>query len=133
MAKQPKSKKIKKKLVKERNLTSGKVYVTATFNNTLVALTDSQGNTLAWNSSGAAGFKGARKSTPFAAMAAVEKVSQKIKEMGMTSVGVFIKGPGPGRDAAIRALRSAGINITLIADITSIPHNGPRAKKRRRV
>ncbi len=131
MAKQLKSKKIKKIVKKE--ITSGKVYVTATFNNTLVVLTDSKGDTLAWNSSGGAGFKGARKATPFAAISAVEKLSQRAKEMGITGVEVYIKGPGPGRDASIRALKGAGINITLIADITPIPHNGPRAKKRRRV
>lgn len=132
MPKQPKSKKVKK-IIKRENLTSGKVYVTATFNNTLVVLTDTKGDTLAWSSSGAAGFKGARKATPFAAISAVEKVSQKAKELGISQVEVYIKGPGTGRDASVRALRGAGINITLIADITPIPHNGPRAKKRRRV
>lgn len=132
MSKQPKSKKVKK-IIKRENLTSGKVYVTATFNNTLVVLTDPKGDTLAWSSSGAAGFKGARKATPFAAISAVEKVSQKAKDLGISQVEVYIKGPGPGRDASVRALRGAGINITLIADITPIPHNGPRAKKRRRV
>lgn len=114
-------------------ITNGRVYVTATFNNTLVTLTDSTGHTLAWGSSGAAGFKGARKATPFAAITAVETVAQKAKGVGMTSVEVYIKGPGPGRDAAIRALRGASLNITMIADVTPIPHNGPRAKKRRRV
>lgn len=112
---------------------AGRVYVTATFNNTLVTLTDSAGNTLAWGSSGNSGFKGARKATPFAGISAMETVSQKAKNFGMSSVEVYIKGPGAGRDATIKALRSAGINITLIADITPIPHNGPRAKKRRRV
>ncbi len=122
---------IKKKTVK--NVTNGRVYVTATFNNTLVTITDNNGQTIAWSSSGAAGFKGARKATPFAAISAVESVAQKAKEVGLSSCEVYIKGPGPGRDAAIRALRSAGLNITLIADITPMPHNGPRAKKRRRV
>lgn len=117
----------------ERKITSGRVYVTATFNNTLITLTDTSGNTLAWGTSGAAGFKGARKSTPFAAISAMEKLAQKAKEAGMTAVEVYIKGPGPGRDATIKALRGAGINITMIADVTPIPHNGPRAKKRRRV
>lgn len=116
-----------------KKLTSGRVYVTATFNNTLVTLTDNQGNTVAWGSSGAAGFKGARKATPYAAISAMEKVAQKAKDFGMGSCEVYIKGPGPGRDATIKALRSAGINITMIADVTPIPHNGPRAKKRRRV
>ncbi|MBI2600701.1 30S ribosomal protein S11 [Candidatus Daviesbacteria bacterium] len=127
-----KSTKAKKQKV-ERKVSSGRVYVTATFNNTLVTLTDSNGATLAWSSSGEAGFKGARKATPFAAISAVEKVAQKAKEVGMTNCEVYIKGPGPGRDASVKALRSAGLNITMIADITPIPHNGPRPKKRRRV
>src|SRR3989338_4043339 len=117
----------------EIKLTSGRVYVTATFNNTLVTLTDISGNTLAWGSSGNSGFKGARKATPFAAISAMEGVAQKAKGFGMSGVEVYIKGPGPGRDATIKALRSAGINITMIADVTPIPHNGPRPKKRRRV
>lgn len=116
-----------------RSITNGRVYVTATFNNTLVTLTDNIGNTLAWSSSGAVGFKGARKATPFAAISAVDSVAQKAKEYGMGSCEVYIKGPGPGRDAAIRALRNAGVNITMIADVTPVPHNGPRAPKRRRV
>ena len=122
-----------KKPKTERKVTSGRVYVTATFNNTLVTLTDSSGNTLAWGTSGTSGFKGARKATPFAAISAMEKVAQKGKELGMVSCEVYIKGPGSGRDATIKALRSAGINITMIADVTPIPHNGPRPKKRRRV
>ncbi len=117
----------------ERKITSGRVYVTATFNNTLVTLTDSSGNTLAWGSSGNAGFKGARRATPYAAISAMEAVAQKAKALGMTACEVYIKGPGAGRDATIKALRSAGINITMIADVTPIPHNGPRPKKRRRV
>ncbi len=124
---------IKKKTSAPKQVSSGRVYVTATFNNTLVTLTDNQGKTLAWGSSGASGFKGARKATPFAGITAVEGVAQKGKGMGMESVEVYIKGPGPGRDAAIRALKNAGVNITMIADVTPIPHNGPRAKKRRRV
>lgn len=123
----------KVKKVIERKLTSGRVYVTATFNNTLVTLTDNMGNTVAWSTSGSSGFKGARKATPFAAISAMEKVAQKGKEIGITSCEVYIKGPGPGRDATIKALRGAGINITMIADVTPIPHNGPRPKKRRRV
>lgn len=117
----------------EKKVTSGRVYVTATFNNTLVTLTDTSGNTLAWGTSGAAGFKGARKATPFAAISAMEKVAERAKDFGMTAVEIYIKGPGPGRDATIKALRGAGINITMIADVTPIPHNGPRPKKRRRV
>lgn len=125
-------KSIKKQKI-ERKVTSGRVYVTATFNNTLVTLTDASGNTLAWGSSGSSGFKGARRATPFAAISAMEAVAQKAKGLGMNSCEVYIKGPGTGRDAAIKALRSAGINITMIADVTPIPHNGPRPKKRRRV
>ncbi len=128
--------KIKTKAKKQKaeiKLTAGRVYVTATFNNTLVTLTDPLGNTVAWGSSGNSGFKGARRATPFAAISAMETVAAKAKGYGMTSVEVYIKGPGAGRDATIKALRSAGINITLIADVTPIPHNGPRAKKRRRV
>lgn len=128
--KQIRSKTIKKV---ERKVTSGRVYVTATFNNTLVTLTDNSGNTLAWCTSGAAGFKGARRSTPFAAISAMEKLAQKAKGLGMSTVEVYIKGPGSGRDATIKALRGTGINITMIADVTPIPHNGPRPKKRRRV
>ena len=122
-----------KRQTTERKITSGRVYVTATFNNTLVTLTDASGNTLSWGSSGGSGFKGARKATPFAAISAMETVAQKAKGFGVVSVEVYIKGPGPGRDATIKALKSAGINITMIADVTPIPHNGPRAKKRRRV
>lgn len=117
----------------EKKVTGGRVYVTATFNNTLVTLTDASGNTLAWGTSGASGFKGARKATPYAAISAMEKVADRARGFGMSNVEVYIKGPGPGRDATIKALRSAGINITMIADVTPIPHNGPRPKKRRRV
>lgn len=131
--KEIKPNKAKSQQKKERNISNGRVYVTATFNNTLVTLTDTNGAALAWSSSGEAGFKGARKATPFAAISAVEKVAQKGKELGMVTCEVYIKGPGPGRDASIKALRSAGLNITMIADVTPIPHNGPRPKKRRRV
>ncbi|QQG43628.1 MAG: 30S ribosomal protein S11 [Candidatus Daviesbacteria bacterium] len=124
---------IKKTKKVEKRVSSGRLYVTATFNNTIVTLTDLSGNTLVWGSSGGAGFKGARKATPFAAISAVENVSRKAKELGLTTCEVYIKGPGPGRDAAVKALRGAGINITMIADVTPIPHNGPRMKKRRRV
>jgi small subunit ribosomal protein S11 len=122
-----------KKTNAPKQISNGRVYVTATFNNTLVTLTDQSGNAVAWSSSGASGFKGARKATPFAAITAVESVAQKAKAVGMNAVEVYIKGPGPGRDASIRALRGVGLNISMIADVTPIPHNGPRAKKRRRV
>ncbi len=124
---------IKKEKTVEKKVTSGRVYVTATFNNTLITLTDTSGNTLAWGTSGTAGFKGARRATPYAAISAMEKLAQTAKGFGMSSVEVYIKGPGSGRDATIKALRGAGINITMIADVTPIPHNGPRPKKRRRV
>lgn len=122
-----------KKTKTEKKINAGRVYVTATFNNTVVTLTDTSGNAVAWGSSGASGFKGARKATPFAAITSVENVANKAKGLGISSCEVYIKGPGPGRDAAIRALRNAGLNITMIADVTPIPHNGPRPKKRRRV
>lgn len=122
-----------KKKEKKINVSHGRAYVAATFNNTLVNITDPSGNSLMWGSAGAAGFKGARKSTPYAATSAVEVVARKAREKGITSVEVYIKGPGPGRDGAIRAFKSAGLDITMIADVTPIPHNGPRASKRRRV
>lgn len=111
----------------------GKVYISASFNNTLVNVCDDKGASLAWGSSGASGFKGTRKSTPFAATSAVETVMGKAKTKGITEVEVFLKGPGPGRDAALRSIRSSGVKIALIADITPIAHNGPRPKKKRRV
>lgn len=123
----------KKKTTEKKTVTSGRLYITATFNNTLVTLTDTNGNALAWGSSGAAGFKGARKSTPFAAITAVENVMKKGKEYGLANLEIYIKGPGPGRDASVRALKGTGINVSMIADVTPMPHNGPRAKKKRRV
>lgn len=111
----------------------GKGFVTATFNNTIVTVTDPNGKAIVWGTAGASGFKGARKATPYAATSAVETISKKIKERGMNSIEIYVKGPGPGRDAAIRAFKSAGLEITAIADLTPIPHNGPRPSKRRRV
>lgn len=111
----------------------GKVFITATFNNTIVTITDRDGNTLCWGSSGMAGFKGARKSTPYAATTAVEAVARKAQDWGLREVEVYIKGPGSGRDAALRGLKAVGLAITLIADVTPIPHNGVRPKKKRRV
>jgi small subunit ribosomal protein S11 len=111
----------------------GKVFISATFNNTLVTITNNKGDVIAWSSAGASGFKGTRKSTPFAATSAVETVVKKAVEKGLRSVEVFVKGPGSGRDASLRAIKAAGLSISLIADITPIPHNGPRAKKKRRV
>ena len=112
---------------------SGKVYIMATFNNTLVTITNHKGETIAWSSAGASGFKGTRKSTPFAASSAAEAVAKKAAGRGLRNVEVFIKGPGPGRDSALRGIKSAGLSISMIADITPIPHNGPRASKKRRV
>lgn len=116
-----------------RVVEKGKVFITATFNNTIVTITDLDGNTLCWGSSGMVGFKGARKSTPFAATTAVETVARKAQVFGLREVEVYIKGPGAGRDAALRALKAVGLGITLIADVTPIPHNGLRPKKKRRV
>lgn len=110
-----------------------KVFVNATFNNTLITFTDTEGNTLAWSSTGSLGFKGTRKSTPYAATTAVETVAKKAQAKGVDEVEVYIKGPGPGRDAALRALRAVGLKMSLIADVTPIPHNGPRSRKPRRV
>ncbi len=111
----------------------GRVYVASTFNNTLVTITNEKGDTIAWSSAGASGFKGTRKSTPFAATTAMEAVAKKALEKGVRSVDVYIKGPGAGRDAALRAIKSAGLSISMIADVTPIPHNGPRAEKKRRI
>lgn len=123
----------KTKAKTNKQVATGRIYVTATFNNTLVTITDSSGNALFSGSSGASGFKGARKSTPYAATTAVENVAKKAWDQGLREIEVYIKGPGAGRDAALRALKSIGFNISLIADVTPIPHNGPRAKKKRRV
>lgn len=112
----------------------GRVYISSTFNNTIVTITDDVGNTLGWGTSGSVGFKGTRKSTPFAAMSAADQIVRKvITNHGMRSVEVYIKGPGSGRDAALRTLKSAGLAISLIADLTPMPHNGVRPKKKRRV
>ncbi len=117
----------------KKQIDLAKIYISASFNNSLVTATNEKGEVLAWGSSGSVGFKGTRKSTPFAATSAVEKVMNKIKnENGVKEVEIYIKGPGPGRDAALRAVKASGVKISLIADITPIPHNGPRPKKRRR-
>lgn len=111
----------------------GRVYVMATFNNTLVTITNDKGDAISSSSAGAAGFKGTRRSTPFAATSAVESAVKKAVEKGLKTVEVYIKGPGSGRDASLRAIKSGGLSISMIADTTPIPHNGPRAKKKRRV
>lgn len=130
-------KKNNKKVVKKKsanNVTEhGRVYITSTFNNTLVTVTNDKGDALGWSSAGARGFKGTRKSTPYAANLAVEDVVRKIVEKGLKSADVFVKGPGSGRDSSLRGIKNAGLSIVSISDITPMPHNGPRAKKKRRV
>ncbi len=117
----------------KRTLSSGQVHILATFNNTIVTISDSAGNTVAWGSAGSAGFKGSRKSTPFAARLAAEQAIKAAMAMGLQEVDVFVKGPGPGRESAIRAIQALGLKITSIADITPVPHNGCRPPKKRRV
>ena len=121
----------KEKLAK--NILEGKAYIQATFNNTLITITDNSGNAIAWGSAGISGFKGARKGTPFAAQLAATATARKAIEQGMKQVAVFVKGPGSGRETAIRSLQSAGLEITSIKDVTPIPHNGCRPPKQRRV
>ncbi len=119
---------------KERkNITSGVAHVNASFNNTMITITDVQGNTISWASAGMMGFKGSRKSTPFAAQVAAEDAGKKAQEHGMTTLEVLVRGPGSGRESALRALQSVGFQITTIRDVTPIPHNGCRPPKRRRV
>ncbi len=128
MAKQIK-KNQKKKVT--RVVPSGRLYVSATFNNTLVSITDEQGAVLCWASTGEAGFSGSRKSTPYAATVTLENAINKAKNYGMNKMDVFIKGPGPGRDVALRVLRAQGIKVSMIADLTPVPHNGTRSRKAR--
>jgi small subunit ribosomal protein S11 len=116
-----------------KNITSGVAHVNATFNNTLITIADAQGNAISWSSAGGMGFKGSRKSTPYAAQVAAESAAQKAQEHGMKTLEVNVKGPGSGRESALRALQAAGFNITAIRDVTPIPHNGCRPPKRRRV
>lgn len=116
-----------------KSVVSGKAYIQSTFNNTSVTLTDPQGNVIAWGSSGTSGFKGSRKGTPYAAQLAAHDAARKAMEQGLRQIEVFVKGPGSGREAAIRSLQSAGLYITSIRDVTPVPHNGCRPPKRRRV
>ncbi len=132
MAKAKVTKKATKKQKQTVTTGVGRVYVSTTFNNTIVTVTNEKGDAVAWSSAGSAGFKGARKSTPFASTSVAEEALKKAKTLGVNSVEVYIKGPGVGRDAALRAIRNSGMSIAMIADITPIPHNGPRPKKRRR-
>ena len=123
--------KTKKKV--KKNIVSGIAHINSTFNNTIITITDNTGNTISWSSSGNKGFKGSRKSTPFAAQLAAEEAGKKAMEHGMKNIEVVVKGPGNGRESAIRALNSTGLKISIIKDITPIPHNGCRPSKRRRV
>ena len=116
-----------------RNVPRGHVYIYATFNNTIISVADTSGNVLAWSSAGRAGFKGSRKSTPYAAQLAGRQAAKAARDMGMTEVEVFVKGPGPGRESALRALAATGLRVRSIKDVTPIPHNGCRPPKRRRV
>jgi small subunit ribosomal protein S11 len=116
-----------------RTVVEGIAHIQSTFNNTVITITDMSGNALAWASAGGQGFRGSRKGTPFAAQTAAEQVARKVIDQGMRKVDVLVKGPGSGREAAIRALQSAGLEVSMIRDVTPIPHNGPRPPKRRRV
>ncbi|MCG6899071.1 MAG: 30S ribosomal protein S11 [Pseudomonadota bacterium] len=127
MAQAPTRKKVKK------DVADGIAHIHASFNNTIIMITDRQGNALAWATAGGSGFRGSRKSTPFAAQVAAEKAGEKVKEYGMKNLEVEVKGPGPGRESAVRALNNAGFQITNITDVTPIPHNGCRPPKKRRV
>ncbi|MBF1190670.1 MAG: 30S ribosomal protein S11 [[Eubacterium] sulci] len=133
MAKVAKKKNARVRRRERKNIEKGHAHIQSTFNNTLVTLTDMDGNALSWSSAGSLGFKGSRKSTPFAAQSAAETATKAALEHGLKTVEVYVKGPGAGREAAIRALQAAGLEITLIKDITPIPHNGCRPPKRRRV
>ena len=128
MAKRTRTKKREKK-----NILNGVVHIQSTFNNTIITITDPVGNVVSWSSSGIHGFKGSRKSTPFAAQVATEDAAKKAMEHGMRTVEVFVKGPGAGRESAIRALQAAGFTVTVIRDVTPVAHNGCRPPKRRRV
>lgn len=127
-----KKERLKKKKIL-RGITGGVVHIQATFNNTIITITDKQGNTVAWSSPGIVGYSGSKKSTPFAAQIAASDAAKKAKDIGIKEVVVYVKGPGSGREAAIRALQASGLSILTIKDITPVPHNGCRPRKRRRV
>ena len=127
------AKKIRTKKKVKKNVANGVVHIQSTFNNTIVTITDTVGNVVAWSSAGVQGFKGSRKSTPFAAQLAAQDAAKKAMDHGMRSVEVYVKGPGPGRESALRALQSTGFSVVTIKDVTPIPHNGCRPPKRRRV
>jgi small subunit ribosomal protein S11 len=131
MAKQPSQARVRRR--ERKNITNGIAHVNSTFNNTMITISDVQGNTIAWSSAGTMGFKGSRKSTPFAAQMAAEDAGKKASEHGVKSVDVEVQGPGSGRESALRALQAIGFTVTSIRDVTPIPHNGCRPRKRRRV
>ncbi len=126
---------VERKKVSKQRISPGlaKTYIRSSFNNTIITITDEQGNTLCWATAGSAGFKGTKKGTPFAAQIAAEQVARKAQNLGVKQVAVLVKGPGPGRETAIRALQSAGLNVVLIKDVTPVPHDGCRPPKPRRV
>lgn len=128
-----KQRKVRKKKRERKNIERGQAHIQSTFNNTIITLTDNAGNVISWSSSGSLGFKGSKKSTPFAAQVAAEEAAKNAMEHGLKLVTVFVKGPGSGREAAIRSLQAAGLEISSITDVTPIPHNGCRPPKRRRV
>ncbi|MCP1335207.1 MAG: 30S ribosomal protein S11 [Alphaproteobacteria bacterium] len=131
MAKQPDKTRVRRK--ERKNISAGVAHVLATFNNTMITIADAQGNAISWSSAGSMGFKGSRKSTPYAAQVAAEEAARKAQEHGMRTLEVEVSGPGSGRESALRALSAAGFTITSIRDVTPIPHNGCRPPKRRRV
>ncbi|MDP2698502.1 30S ribosomal protein S11 [Thalassospira sp.] len=131
MAKAPQATRVRRR--ERKNITNGIAHVNATFNNTMITISDVQGNTISWSSAGGMGFKGSRKSTPYAAQMAAEDAGKKAAEHGMKTLEVEVKGPGSGRESALRALQAVGFTITSIKDVTPIPHNGCRPRKRRRV
>ena len=131
MAKAPSTARVKRRA--RKNITSGVVHVNASFNNTMITITDEQGNAISWSSAGGMGFKGSRKSTPYAAQLAAEDAAKKAMEHGLQTVNVEVRGPGSGRESALRALQSVGLTVNMIRDVTPIPHNACRARKRRRV
>jgi len=131
MAKQPSAGRVRRR--ERKNITSGVVHVNASFNNTIVTISDEQGNAISWQSAGGMGFKGSRKSTPYAAQLAAEDAAKKAMEHGLKTVNVDVRGPGSGRESALRALQAAGLTVQVIRDVTPIPHNGCRPRKRRRV
>jgi small subunit ribosomal protein S11 len=133
MATKKATKKVRRKRRERKNIERGQAHIQSTFNNTIVTLTDMQGNALSWSSAGALGFRGSRKSTPFAAQMAAETAAKVAMEHGLKTIEVYVKGPGSGREAAIRSLQTAGLEINLIKDVTPVPHNGCRPPKRRRV